>query len=66
MELLVTARSRLREEKRRQEADRLRSGLESSGVSPRDTLSGTEWTLETVSASISRFLDQHAVRTSAR
>lgn len=45
VELLVETRSRLRRAKRWEEADRIRSGLESLGVTLRDTHSGTVWEL---------------------
>ena len=48
VDLLVRERSRLRAKKRWDEADRLRSDLESLGVTLRDTSTGTAWHLEVV------------------
>lgn len=45
VDLLVSARARLRSRKIWEEADRIRSGLESLGVMLADTPGGTEWTL---------------------
>ena len=49
VELLVNTRSFFRAEKRWKEADRIRSGLESLGVTLRDTQAGTEWFLSSAS-----------------
>ncbi|MXW69810.1 MAG: hypothetical protein F4Z61_07995 [Acidimicrobiia bacterium] len=46
VELLVDARSRLRAQKRWEEADRIRAGLERLGVTLQDGPSGTAWILE--------------------
>ena len=47
VELLVRTRAGLRAGRRWQEADRIRSGLESLGVTLSDTATGTTWKLET-------------------
>ena len=46
VEFLVEIRSNLRAGKHWEEADRIRSGLESLGVTIRDTPSGARWTLD--------------------
>ena len=46
VDLLVEARARLRATKRWEEADQIRSGLTSLGVTLQDTPNGTRWTLE--------------------
>ncbi len=43
VDLLVEQRSRLRAEKRWEEADHLRAALDSLGIALRDTRNGTEW-----------------------
>lgn len=47
VDLLVKVRSALRADRLFKEADHIRSGLKSLGITLRDTLSGTSWTLET-------------------
>lgn len=46
VELLVETRNRLRAAKRWEEADRIRSGLASLGITLQDTPEGTRWTLD--------------------
>jgi len=46
VKLLVDARSRLRAQKRWEEADRIRAGLERLGVTLQDSPSATTWILE--------------------